>query len=297
MLNDRIRLLEPDLEQSSMVHRGQRFHCRTMDASGNQINEGTLRADIRTDKLFPVNGPIKVEGVVPGTAVGIRVHSVDPDQWGHAWTRAELGMAAPVDFHVRRLSTMAPSIDWGDAPGVVVPSRVHIGTIGLLPNHIAEPRTLGAYGGNMDFVGIASGATVWITAQVAGAGLFLGDVHAAMGDAEVCGSGIEVAADVALSVQTRSDWAPTHPTVVSRGRTWLVCDGDSFEDALKAGVKECTALLSERWNMTVADAYLAVGLLLQVRVCQVVNPRVSVAISLSGGADTAFLPRTVLPEW
>ncbi|WP_111720902.1 acetamidase/formamidase family protein [Homoserinimonas sp. OAct 916] len=290
----RIYALHPDQPLVTGIRRGQPFTFATLDASGNQITEQLGLSAVQKGRLFPVNGPFEIEGVTPGTAVGITIHSVVPAAIGHTWTRKELGIAAPVDFHVRELDSMHPVIDWGDGPRITVPSKVHIGTIGLLPDNPTEPRRLGRYGGNMDFAVIAEGATVWLTAQVQGGGLFVGDVHASIGDAEVCGSGIEVAADITLSVETCSEWAPVLPTVVSNGRAWIIVDGDTFEEALHLGVETCTRLLSDAWGMSVPDAYLAVGLLLETRICQVVNSRLSLALSLAGGADSAFLPEDLL---
>lgn len=292
----RIYDLRPDLPMLRGIRPRQKFTCATLDASGNQITERHGMAAVRPDRLFPVNGPFEIDGVVPGTAVGITIHSVVPAATGHTWTRKDLGIAAPVDFHVRELDALSPVIDWGTGPEITVPSKVHIGTIGLLPKHATEPRRLGDYGGNMDFARIAHGATVWITAQVQGGGLFVGDVHSSIGDAEVCGSGIEVAADVTLSVQTNAEWAPARPTVVSGGRAWIIVDGETFEEALQSGVEACTDLLSDVWGMSAADAYLAVGLLLEVHICQVVNSRLSLAVSMAGGADSVFLPKGLLGE-
>lgn len=286
----RVFRLTPDLQIVPEVEVGERFLCRTLDASGGQIIEGVSYDEIDTGELFPVNGPISVSGVKAGDAVGIEIHSIAPTESGHCWTRPGLGVRAPADFHVRRLSSTRPVIDWGTGPTFSVPTKLHIGTIGLLPTVEARPRDLGVHGGNLDSTLSTVGSTVWIQAQHDGGGLFVGDVHAAIGSGEVCGTGIEVAAELELSVHVDTTWAPRFPTIAREGRFWLISVGADFDDTLAEGVDECSRLLALRSEMTVPDAYLAVGLLLEIQVCQVVNSQTSLALSLSSGADGALGP-------
>ena len=290
VFRDQIYALSPELALSNTVSAGEVFSCVTLDASGNQIAEGRNHADLDPARVFPVNGALGVAGVRVGDAVGISIRSIAASPWGHTWTRPGLGVNAPPETHVRRLSSQHPTIDWGSGAPISVPPQLHIGTIGLLPAVGQQPRTLGGYGGNLDSVLARSGSTVWITAQIPGGGLFLGDVHAAMGDAEVCGTGIEVAAEVQLSVKVQSGWAPRFATIDSDSKYWIIVTGDTFDEALRSGVSECTRLLAAHAGMTQPDAYLAVGLLLEVRVCQVVNPRRSLALSLTGAANAALGP-------
>ncbi|TFB71905.1 hypothetical protein E3O06_11645 [Cryobacterium glaciale] len=288
--DEQIYRLSPGLAPAFAVEPGEVFACLTQDASGNQIGEGVRHADLDPSRVFPVNGPIAIAGVKAGDAVGVEIRAIDPAEWGHTWTRPGLGVGAPPESHVRRLSARHPLITWGDGAPIAVTPQLHIGTIGLLPRIEAAPRDLGSYGGNLDSVLCAVGSTIWITAQVDGGGLFVGDVHAAMGDAEVCGTGIEVAARLELCVSTHTGWAPAFPTIIRDDKAWIIVDGGDFDEALSRGVAECTRVLAAHFGMPSADAYLAVGLLLDVRVCQVVNSRRSLALSLTGGADAALVP-------
>lgn len=285
--------LTPHAPPAASVAVGKRFACRTEDASGGQISGLASFDDLVSEKMIPVVGPIAVDGVTVGDAVGIQIHAIVPVAPGHTWTRPGLGFASPVGFAVRRLDPTRPVIDWGTGPAITVPTRLHIGALGVLPDVARATRTLGTYGGNLDSVLCGEGAVVWLAAQVDGGGVFLGDVHASIGDGEVCGTGIEVAAAVDLTVRHEPDWSPRLPTVVVHGRTWLISVGDTLEDALDLAVEECVRAMSASWGMSVSDAYLAVGLLLRVDVCQVVNPRKSVAVTLSGGADAALAPTAV----
>jgi acetamidase/formamidase len=61
--------------------------------------------------------------------------------------------------------------------------------------------------------------------------------------------------------------------------------------ALAAAVEECVRQFADTESVPVSDAYLAVGLLLDVTVCQVVNPRRSVVVTLGSGMDRLLRPR------
>ena len=293
-MSEMIYQLDPDLPMAHWTDDGGRVRLRTLDASGGQFVEGFDHGEVNKGELFPVTGPTGIRGVVAGDTVAIDVLAIAPDEFGHTWTRSGLGFASPTGYHARELSSLNPVIDWGTGPAIQVPSQLHIGTLGLLPGHSFEPRSVGVHGGNLDTRWLGAGSTIWLSAQVDGGGLFVGDVHAAIGGAEVCGTGIEVAATIDLEVRSVSGFTPVLPTVRASGRTWLISDGDSFDEALEKGVRACTTLLAQTWGMSIKDAYLAVGLLLQVEVCQVVNPRRSLALSLAGGADIALGPQEVL---
>ncbi len=57
------------------------------------------------------------------------------------------------------------------------------------------------FGGNLDTRYLGVGATIYLTCQVEGCGLAIGDVHYAQGDGEVAGTAIEI--DAAVTVSTR----------------------------------------------------------------------------------------------
>lgn len=61
------------------------------------------------------------------------------------------------------------------------------------------------HGGNMDISHLQAGTTIYITCQIDGCGLAVGDVHFAQGDGEVAGTAIEMASTVTLRAEIRRD--------------------------------------------------------------------------------------------
>ncbi len=80
-------------------------------------------------------------------------------------------------------------------------------------------------------------------------------------------------------------------------------DPDRHLDVVRCAEQACQRRRAERRDrdheeqheqcLTEQEAYLSVGMLLRAQLCQVVNPRTSVAVSLEGGADRvlAVAPR------
>lgn len=85
-----------------------------------------------------------------------------------------------------------------------VPLNYHIGSLGMpppLPNFVDSIPPM-VYGGNMDNRRLGAGATIYLKVGVAGGLLSMGDAHAAQGDSELDGTGIEtsVTGDVRISL-------------------------------------------------------------------------------------------------
>ncbi len=77
-----------------------------------------------------------------------------------------------------------------------------IGCFGVAPalGQAWSTATSGPYGGNMDYRGFRAGVDVMFPVSAPGALFFLGDVHAAQGDGEIVGTGIETSAEVEFTV-------------------------------------------------------------------------------------------------
>ena len=290
---ERVYSLTPGLQQIGELVPGQPYVVHTMDSSGDQITEDTPFEEIDRAKMFPVVGPLHIQGVRAGDAVGVEVRQLTVAPVALTWTRPGLGFGRDIPYHVRSLPTDQMVVDWGSTSDPFrVPSIPHVGTVGLLPSYEEQPRSLGDHGGNIDSKSLAVGATIWLRAQVDGGGLFLGDVHAGMGDAEVCGTGAETAAEIEIVVHHRTDWSPSLPTIVRKdSHVSVIGVGDSFDSALAVGLDHCVDSLVQECGYSEPDAYLAAGMLLNVQICQVVNPRTSVEVSLAGGADRHLLRR------
>ncbi|GAA1576892.1 acetamidase/formamidase family protein [Leucobacter aridicollis] len=281
--------LAPDATMTGSVVPGREFTVHTLDSSGGQIRADVDYGDLDASKFFPVVGPVEVVGVEPGDVVEIEILDMDLDPLAHTWTRPGLGLLGQDRFAVMAVDTATLELRPG-GPGTPVLAaaqpKAHVGALGLLTDSVEPARTLGHYGGNIDFSAVGVGAKVWITASVPGGGFFIGDVHATIGDGEVCGTGAETGASVSLRLNRLVGVGSILPTVEDiDGRLWVIGVGASVEEALQEATAYCVARVADQADIGKDEAYLSVGLLLNVKVCQVVNPRTSVAVSLDGGLD------------
>lgn|GEM_PF-3030285 len=286
---ERVHELRPDAMLAGPVDLGRAISIRTLDSSGGQISTEVSYDELDPTRFFPVTGPIGIEGVRRGDTVGIEILDINPDPLAHTWTRPGLGLLHHESFAVMSVDSRTLEVrpQGPDGPLVgVATAQTHVGALGLLPAAVAQPRTLGHYGGNIDFSAVGAGATVWLTAEVDGGGFFIGDIHASIGDGEVCGTGAETGAEVTVRFSHHPAAPAALPTVRdARGRLWVIGIGSSVEDALREATQYCVQRMAASESITEQEAYLSVGMLLQVKLCQVVNPRTSVAVSLEGGAD------------
>ena len=136
-----------------------------------------------------------VSDQVPGVAIPFN---------GFMGTVGTLPGAAEVDAWVAREAQL------GEAGGFVLPPQ----PTGARPPEVCGPsgshkdkclRTIPPRenGGNMDIQQMVVGTTLLFPCYVDGCGLFVGDVHYAQGDGEVCGTAIEISAKVTVRTEIR----------------------------------------------------------------------------------------------
>ncbi|WP_329253431.1 acetamidase/formamidase family protein [Actinoallomurus sp. NBC_01490] len=265
------------------VAPGDEITVETADASGGQLTAGSTAADVPGldfTRVNPVTGPFAVEGARPGDALVVDILDVEVGSWG--WTACIPGFGLLAedfpDPHLR-VSTIAA----GRAellPGVSVPVVPMIGTIGVAPTepgpHPMVPPS--RWGGNLDVRHIGPGARLVLPVGVEGALLSLGDAHAAMGDGEVSGTGVETDATVRLRIGLRRDAAPGTPVIETHPRTHrtgaaLATTGVG-PDLMAAAVEATRALVAEiadRAGLDPADAYLLASVAADLKISEVVD--------------------------
>jgi formamidase len=262
---------------------GDEITVETADASDGQVTAGSVAADIPGldfSRVNPVTGPFAIEGARPGDALVIDILDVSVGSWGWTANIPGFGLLAE-DFPdpYLRISTIAD----GRAellPGVSVPVVPMVGTIGVAPpepgpHAMVPPRR---WGGNLDIRHIGPGARLVLPVGVEGALLSLGDAHAAMGDGEVAGTGVETEATVRLRVALRRDAAPGTPIVETHARTQrsgaaLATTGVGPD--LMAAAREATRALvqevSTRTGLSPLDAYLLASVAADLKISEIVD--------------------------
>ena len=268
-----------------------RFHTQDCYA-GLLKTEQTRRADIvhLGPPANPTTGPVYVEGAQPGDTLKVEVLAIYPSD--HATMRVRPGVGALGDAveeeHVRIFPIN--STEWIDFDGLRVDLRPMIGVIGVAPKEGQwDTDTPYKHGGNMDNRDITAGCTLYFPVHQAGALFGLGDVHAQMGDGEVCICGLEMAAtvDVRLSVVKgrQEEW----PMWERDGRWSVMCSEKTLDEAAKDARYAMLRFLKKRVDIPNDDLTMLLSLVGDTAVCQVVDPLQTVRFTLRQRiGDVAF---------
>jgi formamidase len=254
-----------------------------LDAAAGQLTGASVAADILgldVGRINPVTGPIRVVGARSGDALVVHVVDLDVDTWGWSALIPGFGLLAD-DFPDPELVHCHTADGWVDLPfGPRIPARPMIGTLGVaLPEPGRHPLLPPSrFGGNMDIRHLTRGATVTLPVGVDGALLSAGDTHAAMGDGEVCGTGVETRGRAVLRIDLVEGAAPLTPVLETsadsqRSGAALVTTGigpdlmTGARDAARAMVD----LVVRRTGLAPAHAYVLASLTADLIISEIVD--------------------------
>ena len=259
-----------------------------LDADLTQVISESAYAERPAPGLrgHPLTGPVAIEGAEPGDVLEIEVLDIQTAPWG--WTAcrpngiglldAELsagGVLTEQTWHYWDLrgKTHAPF------HGARVPLAPFCGVMGLAPagpgpHPTAPPRRVG---GNMDVRQLVAGSTLYLPVEVPGALFSVGDVHAAQGDGELCGTGVETEASVTLRFkQRRGDSiggpqlrAPATPPVGEQFAT--TGHHPDLMEAARTAAREMLRYLHREHGLSMLDAYLLSSACVDLKISQIVD--------------------------
>ena len=108
----------------------------------------------------------------------------------------------------------------------------------------------------------------------------MGDVHAYMGEGESNGMGIEVAADITLRIRKWNDNLSSRPFIVREDSLISVASANTLDEAAWSAVEEMRRMIMSALNVDADEARIMVGVLGNVRVSQIVNPKKTVRVEM-----------------
>jgi acetamidase/formamidase len=186
------------------------FECR--DASDGQLTPESTVADfdhVDSSRVHALTGPVLVKSATPGDVLEVEVIELKHHGWGWNAHKPGFGLLAD-DFDEPFLMHWDVADDvcrFRDDDRVAVPYEPFCGVMGVAPSEsgrfdTAPPRF---NAGNVDIRGLTAGAKLLLPVLVPGAHFSCGDCHAAQGDGEVSGMGIESPMTVTLRFGVRRD--------------------------------------------------------------------------------------------
>jgi acetamidase/formamidase len=276
-------LWDRTIPPAATVAPGDEVTVEVANSSGGQLSpssDSTSVATLDFTRVNPVTGPIAVDGVEPGDVLVVDVLDIAVDDWGWTANIPGFGLLAE-DFpspYLRISSIADGKIEL--FPGGVLPSVPMIGTIGVAPGD-GEPASVVVptrFGGNMDIRHVSAGSRLLLPVGVPGALLSLGDTHAAQGDGEVCGTGIETSSTVRLRVDVvrgrdlRFPMVETSPSTARPGRAVATTGiGPDLMQATRDAVRGMVDEIVRRTGVDPLDAYLLASVAGDLKISEVVD--------------------------
>lgn len=177
----------------------------TREASDQQIApESTAEVLLTLDfaRIHPLTGPVYVKGAEPGDALEVEILELKHKGWGWNAVIPGFGLLAD-DFtepYLHHWKLEGEVCYFKEGSNIQVPYEPFCGVMGVAPREPGRLSTIPPRenGGNVDIRHLVPGAKLWLPVWVEGALFSCGDCHAAQGDGEVCGSGIESPMTVTL---------------------------------------------------------------------------------------------------
>jgi len=238
----------------------------TRDCYGDRLRGGKGNPAIQWDDVNPATGPVFVEGAEPGDCLKITIDRIDVADFGVACNEDEIRLLPVKDGCADFLGKIR------------IPLNKMIGVIGVAPapeEGAVNNATPGRHGANMDERLIGEGAVLYLPVAVEGALFALGDVHAIMGDGEIGGTGLEIPADVTVTLEVIKDWQPAWPLVETEDVFAVVVSKETLDEAVEEAVRQMYGFLEERMagsGLSGEELYILMSLVGQAGVCQIVDP-------------------------
>jgi acetamidase/formamidase len=269
------------------VDPGDTVVLNTRDVSDNQItpdSDASVIAGLDWDRVYPLAGPIAVNGAQPGDTLAVEILDLHTQGWG--WTAILPGLGLlPDDFPDAYLRIF--DISNGDfaymRDDVAIPLAPFLGTMGVCPAAASAQPIMppGNFGGNMDTRQLTRGTTLYLPVQVEGAMFSCGDAHGCQGDGEVCVTGLEAPMFASLRFtleKGRSIPSPQFRTAgpltprVDAGRFYGTTGvgPDLFVDAQNA-VRAMVEHIVGTYGLSPEDAYLLASLAVDLKIAEIVD--------------------------
>ena len=153
------------------------------------------------------------------------------------------------------------------------PARPMVGVVGLATDGETLTNGLaGRHGGNLDDHLHGKGARIFFPVRQPGGMFAVGDMHASMGDGEICFTGVEIAGEVDIRFELRKGKQATWPVTELADRWLPHATADDFADALKLVSEEAAKLLVDEHGFTPEDAFVFLSVACDAGVAQACKP-------------------------
>ena len=238
-----------------------------------------------------LTGPFVVEGAQPGDTLVVHLDKVRLNsRRGAASTRMADEATTTRDIVSSKYSGRGYS--WNFDPATMLgstdisprlakfklPLRPFPGCVGVAPAWDESLSALyaGPHGGNLDYNQLTEGTTLYFPVSVAGGHFFIGDGHAAQGDAEPSGGAIETTLAVRLRFDVQSKKNIPSPRAESDEYYSALGTGDPLDVAFQRATANMIHWLTREFGLTREEAHVLIGTTARYDIATIVSPRCKV---------------------
>ena len=167
---------------------------------------------------------------------------------------------------------------------IKIPIRPMIGVIGVATracDGLIATDTPYRHGGNMDTTDITAGTNLYLPVEAPGAMLALGDLHAVMGDGEVCVTGLEIPGKVTLEIEIIKNKKIAWPILESKDSIQVIASDPNLEKASRLALLEMIRILEKSKSLSFEEAYILSSLAVDMKISQLVNPNKTARAAIS----------------
>jgi amidase len=276
------------------VEPGELIHLQTWDCFAGQIVvDADLIKDIDDSKVNPATGPIYIKSAEPGDTLAITILEIITQKRGVARCfEGEGQLSHLLNGPYGRFFEVVDGVVTMNEQ-VSFPAVPMLGVIGVAPES-GEIATMpaGKHGGNLDNNMNKVGATIYLPVKHSGALLGIGDMHAAMGDGEISGTGVEIGGDVLIKVDVIKAITTDYPVTELDG-CWIT-HGVAVQDieaAMRIACEQAAGLLVDHWGFTIDDAFIFLSVACDLGIAQNVHPSTGTVIAKLRVPKLAACPR------
>ena len=265
----------PEMEPVLAVEPGAVVTFETNDCFTGQIqSESDLVTEIDFERVNGATGPVMVRGAEPGDSLIVEILAVKPVARGVATIIPGFGQL--ID-QVRSPLTQVFEIDSDTVrmnERISFPLRPMVGVVGVATDDETISNAFaGRHGGNLDNHLHGPGSRIYFPVRQSGGMFAVGDMHAAMGDGEICGTGVEIAGQVTARFGVLKGKQANWP-VTELESSWVAhgTAGGDVREAIQEACEEAARLLVDQWDFTPEEAYVFLSVACDVNICQACHP-------------------------
>lgn len=269
-----------NLKPIARISQGEAVRMMIPDCYVGQLTESSTLEEMR--KVDPAtidgaSGPLWIEGAEPGDTLEVDIQEIKSGTWGFSMTEELYGLLKgryPDKYTIWDLRD-GYAISRTGFKGIRLPINPFLGVMGVAPAEgeytMLPPQY---FGGNIDNKLLTSGSKLYLPILTDGALFSAADPHAAQGDGESGGTGIETSAAATLSFKVLKDRTIKYPRAIVdlNSKRCLLAMGIS-DDLYKASQLAMEGLIDELGHRGISggEAYTICSLAADLHISELVD--------------------------